>query len=796
MDPSSDNLLRARSASLASLLKMAVCSAIATGIVEGVGLLVFQRLNWANWGRMLHVSLQILWISPAVDLAFFILVTLIVAGLLKVFPRLPAVPTIVAFLSFLMIYDWLTLTARLYHRSCIILAIGVAVAFARWVAKHEAAALNFWKRAFPWSVLAGALTLGGIQGTLAWQEFHALSRLPTPRPDSPNVLVIVVDTLRADHLSSYGYSRPTSPNIDRLAEQGVLFQNAVSTCSWSYPSHVSLVTGLYQFQHGVEDVQPMHVLSPSPPSFNRSLTLGEALEQRGYRTAAFSANRTYFTRDLGFGRGFIHFEDYFDSPADMFVRTLYGKEFARIYLNRTDHSKPKRLLRFLGWDSLLDKDDEGSVQAGGAQGVHKRAPVVNQELFHWIDQSAPERPFFAFLNYYDVHHPYGGPHNFPAGPWPQQSPVDQYDNGVRYVDDAIGQLMAEMARRGLDRKTIIVFTSDHGESLGQHSIGYHGESLYWEQIHVPLIFWYPGHVPSGIRLQDLISNAAIPSTVMNLLDGHAPQKFPQTELNALWQEPHAHPGMPPVLSEVAEIPATAKEDIASEEVVPTSMQGPMKSLITPQWQFIVHKKFGDQLYDWVRDPGEVNDLVRTADGSREASALDSQMRDVLANSPIGAKPEAVSVEKGSLSVADHNASHSPRPVNDRFALKAAPGARFTVEVTAQRLHPPSRLDSVLAVEEGSGQRLKTCRNPGDDQTPPPGSRDSTPAAFDDACANDDIDPGVNTDSRLEILVPAESRSPVELYLRVFDWDGRAGPGMNYQLSVSESAPSENKVVGR
>jgi hypothetical protein len=78
--------------------------------------------------------------------------------------------------------------------------------------------------------------------------------------------------------------------------------------------------------------------------------------QRGYRTGAFSANRTYFSTSLGFGRGFQHFEDYFHSPADMFIRTLYGREFARIYLNRTDKSKVKRALRFLGMNSILDKD--------------------------------------------------------------------------------------------------------------------------------------------------------------------------------------------------------------------------------------------------------------------------------------------------------------------------------------------------------------------------------------------------------------------------------------------------------
>ena len=122
-------------------------------------------------------------------------------------------------------------------------------------------------------------------------------------------------------------------------------------------------------------------------------TLGEALQQKGYRTGAFSANRTYFSRDLGFGRGFIHFEDYFHSPADMFVRTLYGREFARIYLKRSDHSLVKRMLRKLGCTSLLDQDAEGSGSYGGAFGVRKRADVVNQEAMKWIGSRPPAAIF-------------------------------------------------------------------------------------------------------------------------------------------------------------------------------------------------------------------------------------------------------------------------------------------------------------------------------------------------------------------------------------------------------------------
>ena len=152
------------------------------------------------------------------------------------------------------------------------------------------------------------------------------------------MLVIVIDTLRADHVSSYGYSRPTTPNLDRLAGEGVVFENAIAPSSWSLPSHVSLVTGRYLHDHKVGNVQPEPWLGWGKGGLGGFPTIGEALEQKGYRTAAFSANRTYFSHDLGFGRAFMHFEDYFNSVADCFVRTLYGREFARIYLIRSEKS--------------------------------------------------------------------------------------------------------------------------------------------------------------------------------------------------------------------------------------------------------------------------------------------------------------------------------------------------------------------------------------------------------------------------------------------------------------------------
>ena len=591
--------------------------------------MLFQRLNWASWGPMIHVSAPILWISPLSDTILFSLLTLIVVGCARAVPRFNVFTVLMFLLSGLAAYDFLTLTARLYHWSCLMLAIGVGVAFMRWVQPRQVTVISFCRRSVIWVVAGGLLAFVAVQGGRRFAEQRELARLPSASPGSPNVLVIVVDTLRADHLSSYGYPRLTSPNIDRLAQQGILFENAISPCSWSLPSHVSLLTGLYLFQHGVTNVQPMSVLGSTEPSFRGSLTLGEALERRGYRTGAFSANRTWFSHDLGFGRGFVHFEDYFQSPADMWVRTLYGREFSRIYLSRSTRSKPKRLLRWLGFDSLLDPDDEGVGASGGAPGIRKRAPVVNREVISWIDSN--RRPFFAFLNYFDVHEPYGGPRDYQK-PWPENSPVDRYDDGIRYVDDAIGQLRLALEKRGLSRDTIVVITSDHGEGLGQHGLPTHGQALYCEQVHVPLIFWFPSHVPAGQRISTNVTNTGIPATVMNLLSAGAPPEFPGPPLNALWANPESAPNWPDPLSELAQHRYLPSHNRRPETEVPTASTGAMKSVIDGRWQLIVHKEYGFQLYDWVKDPRELTNLVDTDAGQQTAERLSSRLREVTSRS--------------------------------------------------------------------------------------------------------------------------------------------------------------------
>ncbi len=606
---------------------------VLAGLVEGPGLLLFQSVNWARWGPTLHASREIIWISVLMDVVLFSVTAAVVCGICRWLCPQATLRAVVFALTVLTIYDWLTVTGRLYRGSSLLFALGVSAAFSAWTQGRPEITRRFWKRSLPWAIAAAVLAAAGVQGSRRLEERHALAGLPAPDPHAPNVLVIVIDTLRADHVSAYGYPRPTTPNLDRLAREGVLFENAIAPCSWSLPSHASLVTGRYQFEHGVANLGPVPVFGWGRSGLGGQPTLGEALEKRGYRTGAFSANRGYFTRDLGFGRGFSRFEDYFHSPEDMFLRSLYGREFAHAYLTRTDHSLVRRMLAALGFTALLDRDTEGWESHRGPMGIRKRADVVNAETLRWISADT-HRPFFAFLNYMDVHSPYGVPEAYhPQPAWGSASDVDRYDAGVQYADAAIGRLLRGLADQAVLQNTLVIVTSDHGESLGQHGLTYHASTLLWELVHVPLIFWLPGTVPVGVRPAVPVSNVAIAGTVLGLLEKDllgktGTKEFPLPSLAALWgREPPVT--WPEPISELARNDIMADEDKRAAQQVPTALDGSMKALVAGRWHLIVHETRGSQLYDWHADRAESLDLARTAEGQAAQLALRQDLNEAL-----------------------------------------------------------------------------------------------------------------------------------------------------------------------
>lgn len=591
------------------ILLVAAWFGLAAGLVEGAGLFVLQFPGFLRGSlTFLGGAPQIIWFAPLFDLVLFggLALALIVVG--RLFPRLPLVPISVAIFATLAFFDWLTLllTGRVSNIAVFILAAGLGIEASHWLLKYERPMVRFWRSSLPWLAGLAVVALISIQVGSWLREGIASRRLPKASTTVPNVLVVVVDTLRADHLSSYDYARLTSPNIDRLAEQGVLFENAFSTSSWTQPSHASLVTGRYTFEHDAE-LKPLDGRYP---------TIAEVMRALGYQTAAFSANNSVFNRRNGFGRGFIHFEDHYRTLGDIATSTVYGRGIEFRFLHKT----------------LGMKDELGRV----------RASHITGNVLRWIDRH-PGKPFFAFLNYYDPHAPYLPPEPYrsrfaqqpnpggmintvwdmdhiyvPMTPEQLQSEIDAYDGAIAYVDTYIGNLLEELQKRGLAENTMVVLTADHGELFGEHGLLEHTNSLYREVIHVPLIVWWPGHVPTGTRVVVPVSNASIPATILGLIGEDRQLSIPGPSLAPLWEMQENDRDWPYPLAELAKIPWVPVQHL--------SAHGAMKSAITPRWHYIEHESLGPELYDWLVDPHETNNLAEHS----EVQAVRDQLRLILA----------------------------------------------------------------------------------------------------------------------------------------------------------------------
>jgi arylsulfatase A-like enzyme len=597
---------RANRASANRLLIFAAWAGLVCGLVEGAGLLGLQRLGWLNWNMaQVAVSMEIIWIAALLDLLLFLIVGLLVAGVVRLFPSL--MPVGMGALAFLLLFDWLALSGRIRHFGALMLGLGLAVMFARWYAAHAEAAHRCWRRSLPWVAALALLCAAGIEGGKWWMERRALAALPTAASGAPNVLVIIVDTLRADHLSAYGYERATSPRIDAVAREGVLFEAAIATSSWTLPSHVALVTGRYPYENHPE----RGALDPAAP------TVAEVFRDRGYRTAAFSANTFFFSSHIGFGRGFLRFEDFFHSWADRAARTLYGRKIAQYVLRR------------LGYEDIPGR---------------KLAADVTDAALRWM--GSDQRPFLAYLNYFDAHDPYLPPqpwrNKFSARPNPGgilnsfllryypemsaeqlQDEIAAYDGAIAYVDDQIGRLLDELDRRGLAHNTIVVITSDHGEMLGEHGLHLHRNCLYREAIHVPLIVRWPGGVPAGLRVAQPVSIASIPATVAELAGAKAELLLPGPSLAALWQPGTPPAGWPDPLAELEKFPF---EPVKNEP----AYHGVMKSLVSSDWHYIEHEKFGQELFHWRNDPAQATNLAAAPDEKPVVDGLANQLKQRLA----------------------------------------------------------------------------------------------------------------------------------------------------------------------
>ena len=318
----------------------------------------------------------------------------------------------------------------------------------------------------------------------------------------PNIVLIVVDTLRADRLGDYGNTRNLTPTIDTLARRGTLFQSAYSQSSWTSPSVASLMTSRYQLQHGV-----LGFTSVLPQA---ETTVAELLRDHGYATGGFTANAA-LSSERGFSQGFDEYT--------RFIRETKG---------------------------------------GQILGAYARADQVDSKVLEWLDGLSGATPFFLYIQYMEPHAPY-----FPSQAAlerlrPGRDPInldrannlwflrygkqpiapelelvrDLYDAEVIDLDHQLGKLIDELEERGMLDDSILVLTSDHGEEFGDHGSRGHGVTLFEEVVRIPLLIVLPG-ANSSQRVETTVALVDLPPTLLDLVGVPIPDEFEGHSLRPL-----------------------------------------------------------------------------------------------------------------------------------------------------------------------------------------------------------------------------------------------------------------------
>ncbi len=331
-----------------------------------------------------------------------------------------------------------------------------------------------------------------------------------------NLLVISIDTCRADHLTCYGYNRSTSPHLDQLAKEGVLFEDATAAASWTVPSHMSMFTSLYPSVHGVQNFN--NQLGEGVP------TLAQCLAKSGYATAAF-ITAPVLNHYFGFNRGFQLYDDFT-------VPQRFGIEHPMAGIENSG----------TGSAALLDQVVTN--------------PIITALGTQWLQKHSREN-FFLFLHYWDCHYDYkppppydkkfdpgyqgteNGRHIFLREPQIVKSisvmdlahMVALYDGEIAYTDGEIGQVLQVLRDLRLSEKTLVIVLSDHGEGFLEHGKIRHANSLYEELLHVPLIMRLPGVIPAGKRVAGNVSHVDLMPTVLELLEAPSPSQMQGIDLS-------------------------------------------------------------------------------------------------------------------------------------------------------------------------------------------------------------------------------------------------------------------------
>jgi arylsulfatase A-like enzyme len=467
------------------------------------------------------------------------------------------------------------------------------------------------RRAFSLSVVGCGVLFAAVLATSlaldAEPPFPNFKARAAGLPHRPNVVLIVMDTVRADHLSLYSYKRRTTPNLEALASEAVLFRNAFSTSDITLSSHASMFTGLYPSWHGAHLTVESKDLGRLEPSFD---TLAEVLSRDGYATLAVLANAAYLRTEFGLHQGFT----YYDNRA-----TVRGNGTRDEYYLR---AVVRPILNLIVPATELDRP-------------YRRADQITAEVLKVLkNMSGQKEPFFLSVNYMDAHEPYipvpkyrdlfGGvpvsndrlrqlrdqlalPGLSAEAKADLEHAIAEYDGGIACIDADIRKIVDGIKQAGVYDDTMIVVTSDHGDALGERGSLGHPFSVYQELVHVPLLIKYPrsANVTPGRQVDWPVSGVDLMPTVLDTVGIAIPENLQGQSLKAMDREPDRM------------ILAESYLDEYLRKSRRRSDRG-QRALFQGKWKFIGSTsglKEQTELYDLSQDPGETHNLYNPADAN-------------------------------------------------------------------------------------------------------------------------------------------------------------------------------------
>lgn len=567
--------------SAASLALTGVSLALWTAAAHLLVVVVLRAVNtdmyWYWAGR------DVWWIVPLGYVVVFALPVATLALLHGAAPRLARRHWVFGVWTALGLFAVLLLYTRANSWALALLAAGGAARLATRYRDREASLASILRRGALALAAVFVLLGGGSEAKRAWDTRRALAGLGAISNDAPNVLLLILDTVRASSMSVYGAPRPTTPRLAAWAKRGVTFDHAYATAPWTLPSHASMFTGRYASEHSADWTSRLDATHR---------TLAEAMRDAQYATGGFVGNLLANNYETGLARGFVSYEDTKRSFEEVALNTTISQADAvraAIDIWRRD--------RWLG--GVLRMLAHFDMRPATWTVVHdqKPAPEVIQPFLRW-QAALGGRPFFAFLNLFDAHGPrapapYFGMFNGGA------KRRDVYDGSLRYLDDQIGDLLDELERRGVLQNTIVVITADHGEHFGEHGLHGHGNTLYREALRVPLIILSDGSLAAGRRIAAEVTLRDLAATILDLARVPDAAALPGRSLAEHWRSAQARTS--PVLAEVS-------QGIEDNPINPTA-KGDMVAVLDDSLHIIRNGDGSLEAYAYRTDTAEAHNLA-------------------------------------------------------------------------------------------------------------------------------------------------------------------------------------------